>query len=717
VHYQVDPTNTTPYGLNRLFPSAKGAQYAADSFARTRGFGVYGGALFEIDNGAPDAANLPTGKAGECKGASAAVVFVDVTAGAAVDCQAVWNDDSPSGQEDTIPLLTVRTARGVVLPEGHQIAILLTSAITSKGTKLAPSAQFATLRDGTRGSAGEKSYGDAIDKAASVGGVDKANVVSAAVYTTSKATDEVRSAREIAAAQPLPALKWGASDVAPVQPAKFTSTTPLPAGWNASLDDLFGMPAKITVGGNQVDDPNWGGENPGVAHDAMGAMGVAAFDSPNFLVYNAKKDFGDPDNGVWYHGSDGKIAPNPAAPTAKIWVTFVVPKGPMPANGWPVVVFQHGMGGQRGDCLSIANSLAHAGWATAAIEVVEHGTRGDDAGFRGDSKSDYKRSTASYQGPDGFTDKDSSGGNFPPNQMFGSLYRIAGMRDQFKQSAIDHTTLARILKASPSLDGLAIGGVAPKIDGAKIAYLGDSLGGIIGALTAGIEPSHSAYVLDVPGAGIFTEVAPGAPKIYQLLKTAGALFYGFDHAQLPPWHPVLQLFQHIMDGGDPMSVAGTVENPVAIGSSTPSPRNVLLVEVLADELVSNRSTEALAYAMGIPIAKPHGPTLFTPLVEVDGAAGVHDVPKAGITGLLVQQYPAEHGSNFTDKTGARTYSKDGADFSDPRIDPFPKLGNDLVFTQDYLGVQTIMLGFINQTFAGKAPTVTWTTAPAAVTDQ
>lgn len=715
IHFEYDADGTK--GLSKVFPNARGAQFAAESLAYTRGFGVYGGVLFGLDDGVPDTANLPSGNAGECAGASAKVVFVDVDAGKAVDCQAHWNDDAPSGQDDTTPMLVVQTARGVVLPEGHKIAVLLTSALTSAGKPLGASSQFAALRDGARSSDAEKAYGDAIDKAVALGGADKSKIVSAAVYTTAKVTDELRRARELARATPVPALKWGAADVAPVQPAKFTSTAPLPAGWTASLDALLGTPNKVTVGGAQVDDPNWDSENQGVAHDAIGAIGVASFEAPNFLVYGPNKDFKEPSNGTWYHDASGAVALNPAATTAKIWVTFVVPSGPMPTGGWPVVVYQHGMAGQRGDCLTFSNSLARKGWAVASIEVVEHGTRGDDSAARGDDKSDYKRPTSTYDGPDGFTDKDSGGGNFMPNQMFGSLYRIAGMRDQFKQSAIDHTTLARILRLGPTLDGLAQGGVTPKIDGSKVAYFGDSLGGIIGALTAGIEPEHAAYVLDVPGAGIFTEVAPGAPKIYTLLKAAGALFYGYDRAQMPPWHPAVQIFQHVMDGGDPIAVAGTTQAPVAIAGKVPSPRNVLMIEVLADELVSNKATEALARAMGIPMAKPHGPTLQAPLVEVDGAAGVHDVPKTGFTSVVVQMYPAEHGTNIFNKHGTRSYSKDAGDFSDPRLDPFPKLPQDLKFTQDFLAPQNAAIAFFSDAFAGKAPTVVWTTAPATVTDQ
>ena len=58
--------------------------------------------------------------------------------------------------------------------------------------------------------------------------------------------------------------------------------------------------------------------------------------------------------------------------------TLVVPKAathPMPANGWPVVVFGHGLTRNRNDALAIANAFATAGFATISTDVVWHGDR------------------------------------------------------------------------------------------------------------------------------------------------------------------------------------------------------------------------------------------------------------------------------------------------------------------------------------------------------
>jgi hypothetical protein len=63
---------------------------------------------------------------------------------------------------------------------------------------------------------------------------------------------------------------------------------------------------------------------------------------------------------------------------ATVGFTLVVPKASlhtMPANGWPVVVFGHGLTRNRNDMLAIANAFASAGIASIGTDVVWHGDR------------------------------------------------------------------------------------------------------------------------------------------------------------------------------------------------------------------------------------------------------------------------------------------------------------------------------------------------------
>jgi hypothetical protein len=695
-------------GLSELVPSNKGAQYIADALAVTKGFGVYGGVLFALAGDAPDTSKLPTGKRGDCQGKDSPTYLVDVDAGTVLDCRAAWNDDNALNKDTgTQPMLSVQTARGLVLPEKHKIVALVTSSLVGKktGSKLAASPDFIAIRDGRRTDASARLYQDGIDKAVAKLGIDKSAVVAAAVYTTGAVSSDLFAMREEANKQPMPALKWDKAAVAPVEPVKFTSVAPLPAGWTASLDDLLGKPKQL----DGKDDPDWDAAE-GVAHDALGAIGVAEMDAPNLLV-DAPTGFADPKHATVFHDGAGKVAINPSKPTNKVWVSVFLPKTAAPAEGYPVVVFQHGMSGQRGDALAMANTFARKGWATVAIDAIQQGTRGASATARGDKVVNYKRSGTVYAGPDGFTDRDGDGGNESATDLFGGLFRLAAMRDQFRQSAVDHSTLYRVLAASPTLEGLAVDGKAPKLDGARVAYFGISLGGILGTLVAGIEPGHKAYILQVPGGALLSELASHSPYIYGLLNGSAALNFGFRNCQAPPWHPMVQLMQHALDGGDPIGLAPFA---VAAPPAGQKPRNVLMFEAIADDIVSNESTEALARAMGLRLAEP-AVSALADIPRVSGA-GATNVPAMGATGVLVQLSPAQHGVHVLSRTGERRYALTRAQFGDVSVDPFPLLPKPITFENPYLDAQDASVKFVDEAFGAKVPTLNWTKAPVAPKD-
>lgn len=67
---------------------------------------------------------------------------------------------------------------------------------------------------------------------------------------------------------------------------------------------------------------------------------------------------------------------NPAAPLVHtIPFILTLPSGTKPATGWPVVIFGHGLSGNRTQAMAIANSLAQGGFAMIAIDEVWHGER------------------------------------------------------------------------------------------------------------------------------------------------------------------------------------------------------------------------------------------------------------------------------------------------------------------------------------------------------
>ncbi len=150
------------------------------------------------------------------------------------------------------------------------------------------------------------------------------------------------------------------------------ATKPIPTGYTASLDDWLGTPAKLPAP-DGTDDPA-SDQTTGVAHDFIAAIGTAVFQSPNLLVQSAM-GYSDPTHQTFARDATGAPIVNPAQPTSKVWMTIALPTGAVPANGFPTVIIQHGLGQERSFILTLADTFAKKGWATVAIESVTFGAR------------------------------------------------------------------------------------------------------------------------------------------------------------------------------------------------------------------------------------------------------------------------------------------------------------------------------------------------------
>jgi hypothetical protein len=693
-------------GLDAYFP--KGIDFLKAGLAGSNGFGATAGALFRIDDtsaatakpAALDGASFPADEAAST-GADATVMIVDLEAQdaskALVPARVEYHDDSSIGAK-TRPLLAVFPARGVVLEEGRKYAFVLTTGVKAKdGKPLAASAAFAELRDGKRDGDAAKLYGDAVDQVGKLvpALADKTKIAALAVYTTHDVAHELADVRAELSKAKAPALSWAAADIAPMGAALFANA-PLPQGYTATLDAWLGKPDKLQNG----DDPA-GDSTKGRAHDALAAIGTAVFDAPNFLVEDAK-GFSSTKHHLFARDASGKIIANPDKPTSKVWVTIALPKGDVPPGGFPVVVFQHGLSQDRSLLLAVANTYAQKGWATVAIEPVTFGARAPEAANTVDAKAGFEWSGAggAYDGPDGFVDQRNGSGDF-----FGGLQSLGGCRDQMRQSVLDLATLIDMVRdASFDLGPLKKAVPSAKLDGSKLAYVGNSLGAIIGSILAAVEPNLKTYVLNVVGGGLMVELGSSSPFISDSLKTAGSFNYGLGKNRFTPGHPLVQTLQHVLDGGDPLLYARHVTmDPMTAGGAKLPPKNVLQIEVAWDEIVANVANEAFARAAGFPLAKPNlGSLTGLPLASADPVNGIiSGVPMAGVTALVVQAGPAVHGADYYDAKATHTYAIPFPRFEE--ADPFPKLPATIDVAQPYLDLQAASVGFIESDFAGKTP--------------
>jgi Bacterial Ig-like domain len=199
--------------------------------------------------------------------------------------------------------------------------------------------------------------------------------------------------------------------------------------------------------------------------------------------------------------------------TNQIQFTLFVPSGPQPAGGWPTVIFGHGFtDSKNGAPWVVASSLAHAGLATIAINVVGHGF-GPLGTYTANPTTNPVTFPAGGRGIDqngnGIFDS-TEGVNAAPPQT------LVGNRDGLRQTVVDIMQLVRELQ---------VGGIDVDGDGSadlsrsRINYAGQSFGGIYGVQLLGLESDIRAGVPNVPG-GPIIEIARLSPSFRPLVGGA-----------------------------------------------------------------------------------------------------------------------------------------------------------------------------------------------------
>ncbi|ADO68592.1 hypothetical protein [Stigmatella aurantiaca] len=344
---------------------------------------------------------------------------------------------------------------------------------------------------------------------------------------------------------------------------------------------------------------------------------------------------------------------NPTAPRFDhVPFLLVLPKRPAvdAAVNWPVAIFSHALRNSHTSALAIANELAKKGFATLSYDSPFHGDRSSCTGVAaaaGLPSDDYACANPSTQrcetdplkvgtygrcvarteaaraacdpaaaGADLFcsaegqgrcaSDSKCEGGTFglspgTSNQAISGWNFIRpdnlfATRDNFRQHAIDLGQAERVIQ-SAAIDQLltsANRGTATGLDGTKIVYVGQSLGGMLGTLSTSVSENVGNVALNVPG-GDLTNILLTSPHP-DFVKARNAFLATLAAEQIvpgtPPFDQFIGLAKMVLDPADPVNYAYSVLN----SAEGPKDRSALIHYITQDEVVPTSSTEALISA-------------------------------------------------------------------------------------------------------------------------
>ena len=245
-------------------------------------------------------------------------------------------------------------------------------------------------------------------------------------------------------------------------------------------------------------------------------------------------------------------------------------KRPETPGPYPTVLFGHGIQHGRGVAGHMAKLLAPLGVAVVATDAVAHGDHPDAPGEEGMWLLEFFAVTLEPLGVD-----------------------ARRLRDNFRQSTWDKAQLLRLLDEHPDVDGDG----AADLDLERMAYVGESFGGIMGIELLALDDRFELVALQTAGGRVTSIVSEG--QRFQIFNTLFTPPDG-DLADLLRLYPLVQT---VIDRGDAANWAPWVlgERLAAGGSRVP---HLLYQTVVEDDTIPDVSGQLLARALGAPHVPP-----------------------------------------------------------------------------------------------------------------
>ena len=194
----------------------------------------------------------------------------------------------------------------------------------------------------------------------------------------------------------------------------------------------------------------------------------------------------------------------------RVGFNLFLPSGTRPAGGWPVAIFGHGFGDSKnGSPFAVAASMAQAGIATIAINVVGHG--GGELGTMTVNQTAGAPVTFSAGGRG--IDQDGNGSiDATEGRRRGTA---ADARLEPRRAAADRDRPDAARARARGRDGRRRRRL-PRPRSARIFYFGQSFGGIYGTTLLAVEPKIRTGATNVAGGSII-EIARLSPTFRPLV--------------------------------------------------------------------------------------------------------------------------------------------------------------------------------------------------------
>lgn len=281
---------------------------------------------------------------------------------------------------------------------------------------------------------------------------------------------------------------------------------------------------------------------------------------------------------------------------------------PMPPEGYPIVIYAHGTGGDYRSYVrnGVGPMLAAQGIAVMGVDQIHHGDRWP-------------------------------GGGDPSLVVFNVINPLS-LRDNARQSALDVVQQARLINALTVPTTVSGRATPVTFDTSKVYFYGHSQGGVNGPLFLAIDDQAQGGVLSGAGAVFViavvdkTEPVDISDIISIALGLPGVGMDPFVREHMVYEHPLLALLTTWVDVADTASYAHLISTAPRAGFD---PKSVLHIEGTSDPFTPPPTHEALALAGRFPQVSPyleripnhetHGLASVSAPVTGNGAGGMHTV--------------------------------------------------------------------------------------------